>query len=278
MFELGVEMLPYGSYPFAVAVQELASMGFKAVNLWSAKPPLANFVNPGDNPKEIRSMLAGYGMRPSALSLYCWTQEEMKRRIEFASELGADTVIFHCDMELEDLKNSFLPPLLDAATKRGIKIAIENHVPIKSSDPNSRWQRAAETLDDIKRLVVEINHPNVGIALAPPHLWVVNESISETILYLAERKKLFFYYIWDINPNFRQDVGGLNFWESPGNTQVPRPDGTLDHRALLRLLKMVGYEGVVSLKSHGFVGWPLEKITPQLRTSAEYVRKCLADA
>ena len=38
------------------------------------------------------------------------------------------------------------------------------------------------------------------MCVAPAHLWVVNETISEVITYLAERKKLFHYYVWDIDP------------------------------------------------------------------------------
>ena len=59
--------------------------------------------------------------------------------------------------------------------------------------------------------------------------------------------------------------------------QLPRVDGTLDHRVLLRTLKQVGYEGVASLKCHGTAGWPLQKVTDQLAKSAEYVRECMKD-
>ena len=277
MFKLGVELLPYGHLPFEVGLRELSLLGYDAVNLWSSKPPLANPINPGDNIKRIRSILDKYGMRPTSLTIYRWPQEEMLKRIEFASKLGANIVIISCDMEFDNLKNEFIPPLLDAATNNGVKIAIENHVKIKSSDPSSLWDRAVQTFHEIKALVTEIDHPNLGICLAPPHLWVVNESISKTILYLMERKKLFFYYIWDINRNYLKDVGGLNFWESPGPTQIPRNDGVLDHLALLRLLKTLGYKGVVSVKSHGFVGWPVEKVTKEMRKATKYVHECLAN-
>lgn len=73
----------------------------------------------------------------------------------------------------------------------------------------------------------------------------MGETISEAIFYLAERKKLFFYYIWDVDQHYRRGRDGLNF--GPGEQQLPREDGTLDHRVLLRTLKQVGYEGVASL-------------------------------
>jgi sugar phosphate isomerase/epimerase len=101
----------------------------------------------------------------------------------------------------------------------------------------------------------------------------MGETISEAITFLAERKRLFYYYIWDIDRAYRHGVDGLNF--GPGEKQLPRPDGTLDHAVLLGALKRVGYTGAASLKCHGTHGWSLEKITSQLRASDAYVRQCI---
>jgi sugar phosphate isomerase/epimerase len=72
-----------------------------------------------------------------------------------------------------------------------------------------------------------------------------------------------------------QEEMKLNF--GPGEQQLPRENGTLDHRVLLRTLKQVGYEGIASLKCHGTAGWPLQKVTDQLARSAQYVRRCMTD-
>ena len=61
----------------------------------------------------------------------------------------------------------------------------------------------------------------------------------------------------------------------PGDKQLPRPDGRLDHAVLLGALKRVGYDGAASLKCHGTAGWPINKVTEQLRASDAYVRSCL---
>jgi sugar phosphate isomerase/epimerase len=66
---------------------------------------------------------------------------------------------------------------------------------------------------------------------------------------------------------------GLNF--GPGELQLPRPDGTLDHRLILRTLQQAGYEGPLSLKCHGTHGWPMQKITNELRKSSEYIQWCM---
>ncbi len=282
MFKLGIEILPYHDFPLEEALGEVARLGFSEVNLWSSRAPLAHHVNPGDDPQEIRALLQRYGMHPTALTMYGKTQEEMKQRIKFAAELGIDTVIFDCEASFSDFVSSFLPPLLDVAAANGVRIAVENHLTVPFTEDfesggheAERWGEGVDSLAQIKRLVTELDVPNLGVCLAPPHLWVMGEIISEAIFYLAERKKLFFYYIWDIDRQYRRGIDGLNF--GPGEQQLPREDGTLDHRVLLRTLKHVGYEGVASLKCHGTAGWPLQKVTNELAKSAQYVRRCMAD-
>ena len=101
----------------------------------------------------------------------------------------------------------------------------------------------------------------------------MGETISEAITFLAERKRLFYYYIWDIDRAYRHGIDGLNF--GPGEKQLPRLDGTLDHAVPLATLKRVGYTGAASVKCHGTHGWSLEYISAQLKASDAYIRDCL---
>lgn len=282
MYTLGAEILPYHDFPLADSLRELADLGFTHVNLWSSRAPLAHHVNPGDNPAEIKQLLSSYGMTPTGLTMYGKTQDEMRERIEFAAELGIDTLVFDCEADYGQFVDRFLPPLLTTAERNGVRIAVENHLTVPFTEDfesggheAERWSEGVDTFAQIKRLVRDIDSPYLGVCVAPPHLWVMEESVSEVVTYLAERKKLFFYYVWDISRSYRRGVDGLNF--GPGEEQVPRPDGTLDHRVLLRTLAAIGYEGVASLKCHGTAGWPLEKVTSQMRASAEYVRASLGD-
>lgn len=282
MFTLGAEILPYHDYPFEVALRELANMGFTHINLWSSRAPLAHHINPGDDPAEIRRLLAKYGITPTALTMYGKTQDEMRQRIEFAAEIGIDTVVFDCEASYTEFVGSFLPPLLETCEKLRVKIAVENHITVPFTEDmdsggheEERWSEGVDTFAQIKRLITDIDSPYLGVCVAPAHLWVMNETISEVITYLAERKRLFFYYVWDIDRAYRRGVDGLNF--GPGERQLPRADETLDHAVLLRRLADVGYTGIASLKCHGTVGWPLEHVTEQVRASAAYVRGCLPD-
>jgi sugar phosphate isomerase/epimerase len=281
MFRYTAEILPYHDHPFETAIAELAGMGFTEVNLWTSASPLARHVNPGDDVGRIRAVLDKYGVKPCGLTMYGKTQDEMLERIQFAHDLGIDTVIFDCEANYADFVSKFLPPLVEAGERLGVRIAVENHLTVPFSEDfesganeDARWDEGVDTLAQIKRLVRDIDHPNLGVCVAPPHLWVMEETISEVLTFLAERKRLFYYYVWDIDRNYRHGVDGLNF--GPGEQQLPRPDGTLDHAVLLGTLERLGYEGPASLKCHGTHGWSVEKITTELRGADAYIRDCLA--
>lgn len=280
MFRYTAEVLPYHDYALSDALRELAGLGFREVNLWSSAHPLAAHVNPGDDVGEIKRLLEQHGMTACGLTMYGKTQDEMLERIHFAAELGIDTVIFDCEANYSDFVATFLPPLVQAAERVGVRIAVENHltVPFNADFEHGvgeerRWDEGVDSLSQIKRLVKDIDHPNLGVCLAPPHLWVMGETISEAITFLAERKRLYYYYIWDVDRAYRHGVDGLNF--GPGEKQLPRPDGAIDHAIPLATLKRVGYTGAASLKCHGTHGWSLEKVTAELGKADAYVKSCL---
>ena len=281
MFRYTAEIVPYHDYDLDSSLREIASLGFKEVNLWSSSAPLARHINPGDDVGEIKALLKKYDLKACGLTMYGKTQAEMLERIEFAAELDIDTVIFDCEANYPDFVSKFLPPLVELGAQKGVRIAVENHLTVPFSvdfehvaNEEKRWDEGVDSLAQIKRLVQDIDHPNLGVCLAPPHLWVMGDSVSEAIIYLQERKRLYYYYIWDIDRAYRHGIDGLNF--GPGEEQLPRTHGTLDHFVPLQTLKHVGYTGAASIKCHGTHGWPLEKITNELRDSDAYVRSCLA--
>ncbi|MEZ7822841.1 MAG: TIM barrel protein [Candidatus Nanopelagicales bacterium] len=280
MLRYTAEILPYHDIDFEDAVRDLADIGFREINLWSSAAPLGHHVNPGDDPKRILSVLDKYGIRPAGLTVYGKNQSEIIERVEFAKELGIDTVIFDCEANYSDFVSTFLPPIVEAGSKNGVRIAVENHLTVPFSatfesggNEDKRWEEGVDTLAQIKRLVGDIDDPFLGVCLAPPHLWVMQETLSEVIAFLAERKRLFYYYIWDIDRNYKHGFDGLNF--GPGEKQLPRPGGTLDHKVLLGVLDRAGYKGPASLKCHGTAGWDLTKIGTELRAADAYVRSCL---
>jgi sugar phosphate isomerase/epimerase len=204
----------------------------------------------------------------------------MRQRIFMAAELEIPYVVFDCEEHYPNFVSRFLPPLLEACEQTGVKIAVENHLTVpftadfeSGGHETERWEEGVDTLAQIKRLVTDIDSDHLGVCVAPPHLWVMQETIADVVMFLMERKKLFHYYVWDIDRAYKRGEDGLDF--GPGEQQLPRPDGVLDWKVLLADLAASGYEGVASLKCHGSGGWPLDYVTSQFRTSLEYIRGCM---
>ena len=275
--QFGIESLPYHDYAFEVMVQEVSRLGFRGVNVWSSAPPLASHVDVvKDDPWEVGRRLERFGLKATALTMYGKSVEEITEGIPFAVALGARRVIFDCEANYSVFVTSFLPPLLAVAERNGIDICVENHLTVPfTSDfehgghEGERWEEGVDTFAQIKRLVTDVDHPNLKLCLAPPHLWVMGEHVAQVALFLLERRKLGFVYVWDISRSYQRGKDGLNF--GPGEEQLPRLGGTLDHGVLLRALANAGYRGWASLKCHGTAGWPLDKVTQLLRQSREHV-------
>ena len=105
---------------------------------------------------------------------------------------------------------------------------MENHLTVpftadfeSGGHETERWDEGVDTLAQIKRLVTDIDSPYLGVCVAPPHLWVVNETVGDVVRFLAERKKLFHYYVWDVDPAYERGKDGLDF--GPGELQIHAP-------------------------------------------------------
>lgn len=272
-----VESLPFHDVPLEVMAAEASRLGFTQVNLWSSAPPLAAHVDVyRDEPDQVRGVLSRYRLEPCGLTMYGRSRDDIARGIVFASRLGARSVIFDCEADYPSFTGEFLPPLLRLAAEQGITICVENHLTVpftpdfeQGGHEDDRWAEGVDSFAQIKRLIAQVDDPHLKICLAPSHLWVMNESVLEVATYLLERDKLGYYYMWDVSRGYRRGHDGLNF--GPGEEQLPRPGGTLNHRLLLRALGTLGYAGVASLKCHGTAGWPLEKVTAQLGRSWRYL-------
>jgi sugar phosphate isomerase/epimerase len=273
----GLEGLPYHDFDLETMARHVAGHGVTYVNLWASPPPLASHVDVWkDEPAKVSATLDRFGLKPSGLSMYGRTKDDLIQCIKFAGEIGAPPVIFDCEASYGEFVSETLPELLAVAETVGVDLCIENHITVPfTSDFESggheeeRWDEGVDTFAQIKRLITDIEHPNLKIALAPPHLWVENEPIAETLLYLLERKKLGYYYIWDIDRSYQRGKDGLNF--GAGEQQLPRAGGTLDHHLLLNILESAQYDGYASVLLHGTGGWSLEYIDEKLAESSQYL-------
>jgi len=274
----GLEGLPYHDFDFDTMASHVAGQGVRWVNLWASPPPLASHVDVWkDDPADIHERLRRHGLNASGLSMYGRTKDDLVQCIRFAGAMpDKPTVIFDCEANYDAFISGFLPDLLAVAAPLGVDLSVENHITVPfTSDFESggheeeRWDEGVDTFAQIKRLIADVEHPNLKICLAPPHLWVEHEPIAETLMWLLERKKLGYYYIWDIDQAYKRGEDGLNF--GAGEQQLPREGGTLNHHLLLKILEDAQYDGPASLLLHGTGGWSLDYIDEKLSESAAYL-------
>lgn len=275
--KFAVESLPYHDVDVDVMLDSVARLGFRAVNLWASAPPLAAHIDvTNGDPRSVRTKLTEHGLEAAGVTVYGRSLPEIEAAIDFAGHVGAGRVIFDCEAPFGEFTKDHLPKLLAAASKAGVDICVENHLTVPFTEDfesggheGERWEEGVDSFTQIKKLVAEVDHPRLKLCLAPPHLWVMNESILEVVGYLLERDKLGYFYVWDIDRAYQRGVDGLNF--GPGDKQLPRFGGTLDHKVLLSSLDRLGYKGFASLKCHGTAGWPLEKVDAEIVRSLAYL-------
>lgn len=272
------ESLPFHDVGVEAMLCAIKELGLEYVNLWASAAPLAQHVNPiEDSPELVRSCLDWFGLRPCGITMYGKSEAELRAGIEFAGRLGAGRIIFDCESPFDIFVGSLLPNLLGVADRWGVDICVENHLTVpftedfeRGGHEDERWSAGVDSFAQIKRLFSEIHHSRLKLCLAPSHLWVMEESISAVVDYLMERGKLGYYYIWDISGSYVRGSDGLNF--GPGEEQLPRPGGTLDHVNMLRYLDHRGYDGFCSIKCHGTGGWEVGRVQAELSKALGHLR------
>lgn len=189
---------------------------------------------------------------------------ELKRRIEFAGELGIEKVItstginkaieegiYDRDPSVKDRGNMIrrIPirsldqvadvfgPLVELAEKKGVKLCFEN-CPLMGNIAISpvMWQQIFARLDS----------PNVGLAYDPSHLvWEMIEPYSP-IREFGDR--IFHFHAKDTRIH-RERLARTGFLTdfSWWNYCIPGT-GELDWGRLLDLLKEIGYSGTISIE------------------------------
>jgi len=130
-------------------------------------------------------LLADFGLRPAALSLYGNDVTRALAGIDFAAAIQAPLVVTGAGVSGPAEAIGYLGPLLKRAATRGVLVAPENHV-------NSPF----ESLAEIEGLLSSLDSPHLGVAYAPPHSYACGESPDVVIQALGSR--LVFFYSWDI--------------------------------------------------------------------------------
>jgi len=187
---LSTSSIHYAGLPIEEACRRIASLGFEAIDIWSAyqKCPHLDDVLDRLGPDGLKELLARNKLELFAFSVYVGGYG---RYAELLGKAGGGVAIRGsskpCDpKELIPRMKAFiesLKPEVELAEKYNSYVAVENH-----------GHALLDSLDSFKAFTDINTHPRLGIALAPYHLQGMKASVEEAIAIAG--KQLFFFYAW----------------------------------------------------------------------------------
>lgn len=236
------------------ACEQIASLGFEAVDIWSAHAGCPHLDDVADRlgAAGLSRLLEAQKLKLSAFSVY---SGGYAKYAELLGQVGGGVAVRGSappctPSELTARMRQFLEglkPEIDLAERHQSYLAIENH-----------GNALLDSLDSFKAFVELNRSPRVGIALAPYHLQASGVPVEEVIG--ISGRQLLFFYAW-------QHADGVG--QLPGH-------GPTDFTGWIAALAQAGFRGYVNPFMHGDL--PPAEMTAALKTSREYLLSCAAKA
>ncbi|MBI2940895.1 MAG: sugar phosphate isomerase/epimerase, partial [Chloroflexi bacterium] len=212
--------------------------------------------------QQLKDRLAGLGVTPVSVGAYCdllhpRQVDLLRRRIDFAQQLGAQNVVSDATRRLEvdadqwrKLGNT-LRHVGDYAADRGVRIALETHGGLTRNGALAR------------KLLDAVDHPAIGINYDTGNIYYYNDDLdpAEDVRQVAERV---------VQVHLKDTVGGKGEWMF-----CALGDGRVNFPAIIAELQSVGFHGPYSLELEGQRGQDLnrEGHLGVIRKSLEYLRR-----
>jgi len=247
---LSASSIAFTALPIEKACQRIASLGFEAIDVWSAHagcPHLDDVLNRlGAN--GLMELLAKNKLKLYAFSVYAGGYA---RYAELLGKCGGGVAVSGSagpckPNELTGRMKAFieqLKPEVELAEKYNSYLAIENH-----------GSALLDSIDSFKAFVDINKNPRLGIALAPYHIQALKASVEEAIQ--AAGPALLYFYAWQL---------------APGVGQLPGL-GPTDFSPWLAALAKVRYRWYVNPFLHGEP--PPDETSKALAKSLAYLKAC----
>lgn len=247
---LSTSSIHYLGLPVEKACERIATLGFDAVDIWSAHDgcPHLDDVQTRLGAAGLQNVLSEHKLDLFAFSVY---RGGYPRYAQLLGEAGGGVAVRGSTTpasprELTARMREFLEtlkPEAELAEKHDSYVAIENH-----------GNALLDSLDSFKAFVDMNRSPRLGIALAPYHLQVLGASV-ETAIEISGGQ-LFFFYAWQ---------------KAKGTGQLPG-HGPTDFGPWIDALARIGYRGCVNPFMHGDI--EPEAMSTALARSRAYLKTC----
>jgi len=251
---LSASSINFSSLPIEEACKRIASLGFEAIDIWSAHAgcPHLDDVQRRLGADGLQQVLKACGLKLYAFSVY---SGGYLRYADLLGQCGGGVAVrgSAAPCEPKDLvprTKAFLESLkqeLEKAEASNSYLAIENH-----------GNALLDSCDSLKAFVDLNKHSRLGIALAPYHIQARGESVETAIRICGGQ--LLYFYAW-------QHGSGLK--QLPGY-------GETDCAPWLKALAEVSYTWYVNPFMHHEP--PPNEMAAALANSCNYLRQCAKDA
>jgi len=207
----------------------------------------------------FKQRLQSMGLTPITVAAFCDLRnasqaEALRRRIDFARQLGARYVIGEASGETPEERRKVINGLRwmgDYAADQGIQIALETH-----EGPAQNGKRAREFLS-------ELDHPNIGLNYDTGNIYYYNEDIdpAEDIREIADRV---------LHVHLKDTLGGKGEWRF-----CALGEGRVDFSKIVQTLESAGFDGPYSLEIEGLEGEDLrrEEHLARVKKSLDYLKQ-----
>jgi sugar phosphate isomerase/epimerase len=196
---LSASSIAFTALPIEKACARIASLGFEAIDVWSAHagcPHLDDVLN-RLGAEGLMQLLAKHKLKLYAFSVYAGGYA---RYAELLGKCGGGVAVRGSagpcrPNELKARMRTFieqLKPEVELAEKYNSYLAVENH-----------GNALLDSIDSFKAFVDINKNPRLGIALAPYHIQALKAPVEEAIA--AAGPALLYFYAWQLAP----DVGQL---------------------------------------------------------------------
>lgn len=239
----------YVKYSIDEICKSLSQFGYDGVEIARTHP--VHELGRGDREKLLKK-IKSHGLEVCAVqgaNPYL-DPEYAKKRIDLAVDLECPIVSLGCgylvtderkrDRQWNEVRDG-LRKLAQYAKDRGIRVVIEPEPPVLLvGEAGKPCERLIGRLEDVQRMLADVNAENMGVLLDTGHVYVVRENLLDVIEKLG--KSILHVHLED-------NIDRIHCHFIPGT-------GMVDFEGAFRVLKKVGYEGFLSVELEAHVDEP----------------------
>lgn len=186
---------------------------------------------------------------------------EFKRRLVLCRDLGCPVMIFI--PENPDTVTRELYPVMERNLRRACEVAAEHNVSLALEF--LQGNRLVSTLATAKKIVRNVDHPNLGLLLDLSHFWMGRSDVAD--LEDLDKQELLLVHVDDMErfePEFLTDH----------DRTFPGKGRGID-RHILPAIEATGYDGFYSLELFNRRIWakPIDEIVAESVQSFDYLRE-----